>query len=69
MHTMRCTKAKKGSVTIKLDLDKAYDRLEWSFIEDSLRDAALPDNLIFVVMRMVTLGPVGRYRTGRRWIL
>lgn len=28
VHTMRHTKARMGSVIIKLDLDKAYDRLE-----------------------------------------
>lgn len=43
-------------VIIKLDLNKAYDHLEWSFIEDSLRGAALPHSLIFVVMRMVSTG-------------
>src|SRR4051812_39429731 len=56
VHTTRTTKARKGSAIIKLDLDKAYDRLEWAFIEDSMRDAALPEGHIAVVMKMVTTG-------------
>lgn len=53
---MRYTKARRGSAIIKLDLDKAYNRLEWSFIDESLRDAALPEELISLIMRMVSTG-------------
>lgn len=56
VHSMRHTKARKGSVIIKLDLEKAYDRLEWDFIESSLRDAAIPPELSIVIMRMMRTG-------------
>lgn len=56
MHTRRHTRARRESVIIKLDLEKAYDRFEWRFIEDSLRDAALLEDLISVVMKMVSMG-------------
>lgn len=38
---------------MKIDLKKAYDRLEWSFIEDTLRDASIPDKLTNVIMKMI----------------
>lgn len=56
VHSMRLSKARKGSVIIKLDLDKAYDRLEWDFIEDTMLDAGLPQSLVLVIMRMVRTG-------------
>lgn len=56
VHSMKRKKARKGSVIIKLDLEKAYDRLEWPFIEQTLIDARLLDSLVSVIMKMVTLG-------------
>lgn len=53
---MRFTKAKSGPFVIKLDMDKAYDLLEWSFIENTLHDAGLPDSLVLVIMKMVSTG-------------
>lgn len=56
VHSMRHSKARKESVIIKLDLEKAYDRREWDFIESSLRDAAIPPELALVIMKMVKTG-------------
>lgn len=53
---MKLTKARKGLVIIKIDLEKAYDRLEWDFIEETMRDAGLPQSLVLVIMKMVSSG-------------
>lgn len=45
----------KGAMVLKLDLEKAYDRLQWSFIHDILLDAGLPTNLIAIIMKCITI--------------
>ena len=37
IHTMSKKKGRLGYLIIKLDLEKAYNRLEWSFVRDSLK--------------------------------
>lgn len=36
IHSMAKKKGQDGVMAIKLDLDKPYDYLEWSFIRDTL---------------------------------
>jgi len=54
LHTMRKKRGKVGLMAIKLDLEKAYDRLNWKFIENTLHDMRLPQSLVDVIMRCIT---------------
>ena len=42
-------------MAIKLDLEKAYDKLKWPFIRETLMKARLPQLLVEVIMNYVTL--------------
>eukprot|EP00258_Populus_trichocarpa_P027694 XP_024443713.1 uncharacterized protein LOC112324533 [Populus trichocarpa] len=53
IHSMRKMKGKKGFMTIKVDLEKAYDILSWKFIRETLIDARLPSDLIRVIMQSI----------------
>ena len=54
IHTIGRAKGIKGSMTIKIDLERAYDRIEWSFIREMLINFNFPNNLIDIIMSCVT---------------
>ncbi|KAL0005393.1 hypothetical protein SO802_012954 [Lithocarpus litseifolius] len=54
IHSIGNNKGKVGYMTIKMDLEKAYDKLEWSFIRDVLVNANLPHNLVTLIMSCVS---------------
>lgn len=47
-------KNKTGCMVTKLDLEKAYDRIRWDFLEDTLVAFNFPRNLIRIIMFCVT---------------
>ncbi|PKI47068.1 hypothetical protein CRG98_032544 [Punica granatum] len=46
IHTMKTSRARKGWVTMKIDLMKAFDKLEWSFIITVLRQFGFHEKFI-----------------------
>ena len=46
-------KGKEGYMAIKVDLEKANDRLEWSFVHKVIHAFHFPHNLIKVIMSYV----------------
>jgi hypothetical protein len=49
------TKVKKGMMALKLDMAKAYDRMEWPFINMVLNSMGFPSKLSKVIMGCITI--------------
>ena len=41
LHTMLCKRGGKGFMTLKIGLEKVYDRLSWAFIRVTLHEIGL----------------------------
>ncbi|XP_061342057.1 uncharacterized protein LOC133288347 [Gastrolobium bilobum] len=54
IHSMHRTQGKKSYFSIKIDLEKAYDKLRWSFVKTVLEELKLPGELIAAIMGCVT---------------
>lgn len=54
LHTMRRKQGETGYMAIKADLEKEYDRLRWSFIEETLKLMGLPRTLTETIMCCVS---------------
>lgn len=54
IHSLEKKKGKVGFMAIKVDLVKAYDHLEWSFIRNILKAFRFPDDLIKQIMSYVS---------------
>ena len=64
IHTMARKKGKGRVMAIKLDLEKAYDRLEWSFIRDTLKLFRIPNNLISLIMSCISSSDISNLFNG-----
>ena len=51
VHSMRKMRGRDRYMAIKVDLEKAYDRLNWDFIFDTLHDIGIPPRLVTVIMK------------------
>ena len=55
IHSIDNKRGKEGYMAIKVDLEKAYDLLEWNFIHKVLQAYHFPSKLITLIMSCVSL--------------
>ena len=49
LHKIRHSLGNKGFMTIKLILEKVYDKLSWQFVVDSLKEISLNSQFINII--------------------
>lgn len=54
IYSLKRRKGKEGYMVVKIDLERAYDRLEWSFVKMVLEHYGLPQNIIKLVMSCIS---------------
>lgn len=54
VHSMRNLKGKKAWMALKIDLEKAYDKVRWDFLRDTLLEAGFPNLLVSVILNCVS---------------
>ena len=61
---MRSKKGKTRFMAIKVNLEKTCDRLDWSFLENTLMDIKLNEHFIFVNFKFCFFM---QYEVGLEW--
>ena len=54
IRTLISRRGQTRYVALKLDLEKAYDRLVWHYIQETLEFFQLPPTLITLIMNMIS---------------
>jgi len=54
LHTMEKKKGRTGTMALKIDLKKAFDKLEWSFIHEILVHFNFSKNIIDIIMACIS---------------
>ena len=63
---MKKTKSKKGTLAFKIDLEKAYDRVDWGFLKQTLVSFGFPPPTVNLIMHCVTASSLSILWNGDR---
>lgn len=66
IHNMQRSKKKKGEVVFKIDLEKAYDHVNWHYLKDCLSDFGFPPIAIKLIMHCVSSSSLSLIWNGKR---
>nr|KYP45068.1 Retrovirus-related Pol polyprotein LINE-1 [Cajanus cajan] len=66
IHSMSKSRRKKGDVVFKLDLEKAYDRVDWRFVEEVLVTFGFPMTVIRMIMSSIKTSVISLLWNGER---
>lgn len=66
IHSIRRMKGKKGGMAIKVEMEKAYDRVSWPFLNAILKGMGFPDNWISLIMDCVSSTTMSLLWNGER---
>jgi hypothetical protein len=69
IHSIQRKKGRIGQFILKLDLEKAYDRLEWDFIREVLVFFKFPTSFVNLVLECVSTSSFSILVNGVRWRL
>ena len=70
LHTMHARKkGKKGTLALKLDISKAYDRVEWQFLQGIMEKMGFPTQWIERVMSCVTTASFSILVNGKPYVM
>ena len=54
VHSMSKMRGKQVFMSIKIDLEKAYDRLNWNFVKNCLEECKFPTKIIQIIQQCIT---------------
>lgn len=54
IHILKHMSGRRGRMMIKINLEKAYDRLEWHFIKETLLYVGLPHAMVDIIMECIS---------------
>lgn len=50
VHSMRRGTGRKRGMVVKIDLEKAYDRIDWTFLESVLRTVGFEEGIVSIIL-------------------
>ncbi|KAF3973512.1 hypothetical protein CMV_003065 [Castanea mollissima] len=66
LHSMEKKKGRIGTMALKINLEKAFDRLEWSIVREVLDHFNFPKNIIDIIMACIPSTSVSILFNGRK---